>query len=217
MPRGMSYRKPVPQYLPSPPHSPSSLSTPQTLSAGRQTEERPPLPENWHDAIAQARKNFNDHPFLPVSTTANPRSPQYGRIQPDRLGIPALVAEDAPQLPRIASPVYLGSNVGNTNTRVGPHRIYRPPTPPRSSDHRLVEAESQNPSEVPLDRMFKCAELPSRRSVEIYAWSIGTAELYTRRESSISSPSSEWQLAELPTDLKPQEHDLTMWWDKSKS
>lgn len=160
------------------------------------------------------------------------------------------MAEDAPQLPRIASPVYLGSNVGNTNTRVGPHRVSCNPVPvltqrlevradlsasDPASFQRSQACRSRVPkslrgifyfylkllfeinySKVPLDRMFKCAELPSRRSVEIYAWSIGTAELYTRRESSISSPSSEWQLAELPTDLKPQEHDLTMWWDKFK-
>ncbi|KAJ6539413.1 hypothetical protein B0H19DRAFT_359012 [Mycena capillaripes] len=216
MHRGMSYRKPVPVYVPSPPPSPSAS---QSFSAGHLAEERPPLPEHWHDAIAQARRTY-DNKNVTVSISANSPSPQHGghvagHVQFEPLMIVPRKDDDAPQLPRIASPVYLGSNFG-----MGQHRIYRPPTPPRPSDPKwggLFDPESQNISEVPSDTRSKVLHLSSRRSQEVYAWSIGTAESSSRRQSSISLPSSEWQVAEISTERNTEGNVHPMWWDKLKT
>ncbi|KAJ7368372.1 hypothetical protein DFH08DRAFT_796335 [Mycena albidolilacea] len=223
MHRGMSYRKPAPVYIPSPPPSPTEI-----LSAGRREEERPPvisylsftvasgsiknlkLPEDWHDVIAQARKNYNINLGLSACessgrTPANLGSSKdgedghSGRVQPVSLAIPP---EDVHQLPRLAPPVYFASKFGNA-------RIYRPPTPPRPSNHKRRvgladrDTESQNPSGNPLNRQPRFVEIP--------------VDSYSRRESSISLPSSGWQSAELPKDWETREHDQPMWWDTFKS
>ncbi|KAF7355377.1 hypothetical protein MSAN_01454300 [Mycena sanguinolenta] len=156
MHRGMSYRKPVPVYIPSPPPSPSV--TPQTLSAGRTPENVPPLPEHWHDAIAQARRTYDSNRALPASQTLA-RTPEHGSSDgedvhsspghPEPLAIPP---HEAHQLPRLASPVHFASNFRNTG--VGQYRVYRPPTPPRPSDHKWRGLFDESTSEVLLINSF---------------------------------------------------------------
>jgi len=99
-------------------------------------------------------------------------------------------------------------------------QIYRPPTPPRPSDHKRRglldrDTESQNLSASSMDRRPRFVEIPVCRSEGMYAWSIGTGDSYSRRESSVSLPSSEWQVAE--RDSNTHEHDQRIWWDKIKS
>ncbi|KAJ7047298.1 hypothetical protein C8F04DRAFT_1748 [Mycena alexandri] len=187
MHRAMSYRKPVPAYIPSPPSSPVSLSTFQ--HASRQKEEMPPLPEDWHDAIAQARTILS--------------SASFAHAQP--------AIDEAPQLPKLASPVHLASK----NHR----RIYRPPTPPRPSDHEWrgppgLDLES---FEVALNRRTKLIDLPGRGFQRTDRWSIGTGEFTSHRESGISWASTEWEVAQRPTDGMPQEQGHAMWWERIKT
>ncbi|KAJ6598996.1 hypothetical protein DFH09DRAFT_1271677 [Mycena vulgaris] len=209
MHRDMSYRKPVPPFIPSPPPSPISVSVPRALSAGRQ-EEIPPLPDHWHDAIAQAHRTCDNYLNLFVSpTSASPSPLQHedtsgGSVCPETLTVPIKTTRE---LPRFASPVYIGT------TRVGQHRLYRPPTPPRGHKRpRLYE--SQNASEASVGP--KHAKLPSRRSDGMYAWSIRTMESYSRHASSISLPDTEWQLAQLPIDTSAGETE-PVWWRKIKT
>ncbi|KAJ7276470.1 hypothetical protein B0H12DRAFT_24126 [Mycena haematopus] len=147
MHRGMSYRKPVPVYIPSPPHSPC---TPQILSAGRTPEVRPPvillalqwhpvsltpknlkLPEHWHDAIAQARGIYDSDAALstsqnlvrtPADGSSDCNDVNSGRMHSEPSTIPP---REAHPLPRLASPVYFASN--SRNTGVGQHQVCRNP------------------------------------------------------------------------------------------
>ncbi|KAJ6515820.1 hypothetical protein C8R45DRAFT_957715 [Mycena sanguinolenta] len=213
MHRGMSYRKPVPVYIPSPPPSPS---TSQTLSAGRTPENVPPLPEHWHDAIALARRTYGSNLALSASQTLV-RPPEHGSsdsedvhsgsMHPEPL---TFSPEEAHQLPRVASPVHFASNFRNT----AQYRVYRPPTPPRPSDHKWRGLFDESPSESRRSKSV-C------RSEEMYAWSIGTPESYSysRHASSTSLPSSEWQVTDEPKgkDSNSQERDQSVWWDKLKS
>ncbi|KAJ7682735.1 hypothetical protein DFH06DRAFT_1162006 [Mycena polygramma] len=217
MRRTMSYRKPVPVYIPSPPPSPLSS---QTASASRQAEQRPPLPEHWHDVIAQARRNHYDAGVALSVSAKSARTPANSSlhqesgpdIQPDPLAIPHK-DNDSNLLPRVASPVHLGSGGRQ-------HRLYRPPTPPRPSEHkhwRCLDQESENSPEAPLNRRSKFLQLAGRGSEDVYVWSIGTADSCSRWKSSISLTSSEWQVAETPADSNAQGNGEPMWWNKFKT
>ncbi|KAJ7129593.1 hypothetical protein C8R44DRAFT_777173 [Mycena epipterygia] len=208
MHRDMSYRKPVPDFIPSPPPSPSPLF----LSASRQEDGIPPLPDHWHDAIAQAQKtnyvNLVVYENSPTSLDSG-----LSRIQPGPSTIPGGKVENALELPQIASPVYFGSTF--RTTRVGQHRIYRPPTPPRPNKKpRLFK--SPNASEASLERRLKAVDL-LHRSEGTYAGSIETAESDSRHASSVSLPYAEWRLAQLPVDNDAQENNQPVWWEKIKT
>ncbi|KAJ7095454.1 hypothetical protein B0H15DRAFT_829604 [Mycena belliarum] len=208
MHRSMSYRKPVPPFIPSPPPS----SPIHSLNAGLQQEEIPPLPEHWHDAIAQAHRMHDNH----LSLSATPRSALSSLGLPptqDRDGDDQILSEPSNtpvgELPRFASPAYLGT------ARVGKHRIYRPPTPPRGHKRpRLFEF--QDISAESLDRGSK--DLDLRRSGGVYAWSIGTTESSSMHASSISLPDTDWQFAQLSIDADIGEAGQpAAWWGRIKT
>ncbi|KAJ7754242.1 hypothetical protein DFH07DRAFT_823392 [Mycena maculata] len=210
-----SYRKPVPIFIPSPPPSPS-------VGCQEEAEARPPLPAHWHDVIARARNNRdNIAPAYSARPTISRRSQdgQGDRVLSDPYVILTRSDVDARELPRIGSPVYLGSAFGAS--RVGQHRIYRPPTPPRPASYKRPrvqgpEVEFQNAPEAPFVRRPKHVELPRRRPEGMYAWSIETGES-SRHASSISLPSTEWQLAEPPTEPSTQEKGDLTWREKIKT
>ncbi|KAJ7498843.1 hypothetical protein FB451DRAFT_1358272 [Mycena latifolia] len=235
MHRSMSYRKPVPPFIPSPPPSPSVSF--RALSAGPQ-EEIPPwqqpltalkLPEHWYDAIAQAQRTDSYNLFGSPRPGLTPQNGDGNQVLFEPLTKPVQNFDSAPELPQFASPVYFGT------ARVGKHQIYRPPTPPRGHKrprlyefqnisavlrHLLAVGYERDSTDIKasLDRASKHVEqLPSRRSEGMYAWSIGTMDSYSRNASSISLPDTEWQLAQLSIDAKPGETDQPVWWGKIKA
>ncbi|KAK7061788.1 hypothetical protein R3P38DRAFT_3251159 [Favolaschia claudopus] len=233
MHRGMSYRKPVPAYIPSPPPSP----TPQP-SGARQIDEQPPvnplidnhrlprlkrlkLPEHWHDAITRARQTYGRNP-VPSSDSGLSCS-----ISNDELGTHSasghasrLVAKVLDPLPRVASPVHFASH--SVNIGLGHHRLYRPPTPPRRSDHKLREPDRVNLNQTPIlaePLKPKVVAIPVRQSEGMYTWPIKTmtAEPSSRRESTtMSVSSSDWQLEEFSKSNRNSElpDQPVIWWDK---
>ncbi|KAJ7179070.1 hypothetical protein C8R46DRAFT_1323575 [Mycena filopes] len=186
----MSYRKPAPAYIPSPPPSPASDPPP----ASRHEADTPPLPEDWHGAIAQARTLCDALPL--------PSSDYAGRVQPNK----------PPQFPRIASPAHLGSK---------PHRrTYRPPTPPRPTDHEWrgppgLDLESLS-FEGALKRKSELIELPSHHQIQSTDHEFWIETSPSLRDSSVSWASTEWEVAQLPTNGSAQDEGV-VWWDKIKT
>ncbi|KAF9268043.1 hypothetical protein L218DRAFT_954435 [Marasmius fiardii PR-910] len=135
--RGISYRKPAPVYIPSPPPSPQTPST-SALSLSPadvqlyQSESIPPLPIDWKRRVQRARgletttlsdvgkdEKIND-PRLPAGDVSMPQFPQ------------------ASQSPR----------------REVPHwQSYRPPTPPLPAStrkRRLADEDTPNDADTAL-------------------------------------------------------------------
>ncbi|KAJ6628686.1 hypothetical protein B0H10DRAFT_92804 [Mycena sp. CBHHK59/15] len=209
MQRNMSYRKPAPIFVPSPPLSPSSslrLPNPPPFGAGRQQDKMPSLPQDWRDIIEQANgcRDDPDNKFA-CTTLCEP------------LGVRR--DDPGPELPRSISPVYLSSTPGTSRT--GQHRIYRPPTPPRHFKRPYLpypDFESRNASELSLDQRYQHFDLASRRLEGTYSYapSIATSETYySRRPSSISlfGSNTDWQLSQLP--IYSQRNNQP-WWEKIK-
>lgn len=170
-----SWRKPVPPFIPSPPTSPTLGASRQEVDASRQeldvspevggsswfsmasTHCRKQLAPQWHDATTETR-NIHHHHMQDDQT----RSGHFAIVNP----------MNARQLPRIASPVYLGSTVGTQQARkhrvcspfVPAHfaltfeQLYRPPTPPRSNSHKFprLHRSDTNP-EVLFSSGGKCS------------------------------------------------------------
>ncbi|KAJ7638880.1 hypothetical protein FB45DRAFT_415561 [Roridomyces roridus] len=167
-----SRRKPVPAFIPSPPSSPS---------AGRQEELDGGRPE-----VCDAR--------LDLSVKIQLNCPPQCRWQ-DATQSPLVTAcrgddisADARHLPRIGSPVYLGSSLGMS--QAGQLRIYRPPTPPRPGGPKTPRMGSPDASREHV-------EFPRRRPDGLYAWSLGTEESCSRH-TSLLVHTPDWQLADLP-------------------
>ncbi|KAJ7180166.1 hypothetical protein C8R43DRAFT_971974 [Mycena crocata] len=195
MKRDRSYRKPAPTFIPSPPPSP--------VSAGHQDAERPPLPEHWHDAIAQARKTLDNFVVAnqPPERTLASFHPLAGHdVLPGPFTLPA-------EIPRVASPVYFASTLRATRAE-GQHQVYRPPTPPRRAACKRprLDALDTTPDNVLNARFNSC------RSDGIYARSIETTESSSRQTSWISLP-YEWQVAQFPD---ARDNGQSVWWEKMK-
>ncbi|KAK7470583.1 hypothetical protein VKT23_002007 [Stygiomarasmius scandens] len=107
--RDMSYRKPVPAYVPSPPSTP----LPQTKVASRSEVSLPPLPENWESSVRQA----NELPGIKLSAPD------------DTLDGPANKPSDKAE-------VSLISHSPAGRPKRGLPQIYRPPTPPLVHDNK---------------------------------------------------------------------------------
>jgi len=125
MPRNMSYRKPVPKYIPSPPLSPSTehgqLNLEETFG-----QEVPPLPREWREAIEQALSSDNF-----AASTLICGSLEGTDIEP--------IHVYSPNPSRRATFITRGSvcsaawQCREEKQQRQPHHIYRPPTPPLPS------------------------------------------------------------------------------------
>ncbi|PPR07038.1 hypothetical protein CVT26_005239 [Gymnopilus dilepis] len=70
MQRSMSYRKPVPEYIPSPPSSPLHESDPV---AQEPEKDLPPLPQNWREVVAaKIMQASSDTTHTSLSSSQNP-------------------------------------------------------------------------------------------------------------------------------------------------
>jgi len=133
--RNMSYRKPVPTYVPSPPSSPrQSILPPPTL-------EVPPLPPNWREVLDQVG-------MLPPRSNAESITGEY--IEQDMTELASSVVSDSLTVYGDQG-IRSTSNVPWTQKR-RLHQQYRPPTPPIPSHHKSRQSllNSDSNSEVTL-------------------------------------------------------------------
>ncbi|KIK68069.1 hypothetical protein GYMLUDRAFT_36896 [Collybiopsis luxurians FD-317 M1] len=156
--RDKSYRKPVPEYIPSPPESPIAATFPpkaQEVTTELEEAILRPLPEDWHDIVRQAMsaqekrmESVQDNRLTsvaPEQVVDTPRtSPSVvGTVllrNPSFLHSPPLEGEE--KLPAL-------STSPNSAKRRLP-QIYRPPTPPTSSTvkkRKLTEDSSNDTHE----------------------------------------------------------------------
>jgi len=150
MQRSMSYRKPVPTYIPSPPSSPRQSTFPPSTQPNLDLEV-PPLPPNWrevldHVGMLPSRPNAESYQLLPTVTgeyIEQDMTELVSSVVSDNL----TVYGDHVVLPGIRST----SNVPWTQRR-RLHQQYRPPTPPIPSQHKSRQSllDSESNSEVTL-------------------------------------------------------------------
>ncbi|CAK5262698.1 unnamed protein product, partial [Mycena citricolor] len=107
MPRDMSYRKPVPAYIPSPPPSPAAGFR-ERMSFG----DASGYPEDVPGSVADS---FSNHPNSSLSSVHT--LPRHRNE----------LVSGALQVPRIAPPVYVRTSFFRVQT-------YRPPTPPKGRE-----------------------------------------------------------------------------------
>jgi len=151
MQRSMSYRKPVPTYIPSPPSSPRQSTSLPSIQLNPDLEI-PPLPPNWRKVLDEVgmfppRPNVESCQLLP--TVAGEYIEQdmtelASSVMSDNLA----VYGDQEVLPGIRST----SNAPWTQKR-RLHQQYRPPTPPIPSQHKSRQSllNSYSNSEVTLN------------------------------------------------------------------
>ncbi|TFK75843.1 hypothetical protein BDN72DRAFT_352509 [Pluteus cervinus] len=218
MQRKLSYRKPVPIYIPSPPASPPSSpattqlvasflpphllgqASPTTLVEGRQqraSEESvlPELPSNWREVITKALET--GAPIqLQKQLLSEPQTPQpelEEAISYENAGcVPSsATSSEGKQEGRMLSriPSTLSKSSGR-RARWKAHQSYRPPTPPLPSCRDLPE-----PDTLILDSFGMPEERCKPSSVLPYAalqsnTSFGTERTMTSLTTSI--PSATW-------------------------
>ncbi|KAI0269138.1 hypothetical protein BC834DRAFT_613816 [Gloeopeniophorella convolvens] len=133
--RGMSWRKPVPTFIPSPPASRPASDTVFTLatsasdgSASRHTRGQnsqstvPPIPQNWRTIIGNATEEIKREPSHSECGVVAPPEPVYNEL----IRTASMITEDwRPPSVRCHSP-----------RRAAMPKIYRPPTPPLPSARR---------------------------------------------------------------------------------
>jgi len=150
MQRSMSYRKPVPTYIPSPPSSPRQSTFPPSTQPNLGLQV-PPLPPNWREVLDQVgtlppRPNAESCQSLPTVTG------EY--IEQDMTELASSVVSDNITVYRdqmVLSDIRSTSNVPWTQKR-RLQQQYRPPTPPIPSQHKSRQSllNSDSNSEVTL-------------------------------------------------------------------
>lgn len=153
----MSYRKPVPTYIPSPPSSPRQSES--TLPPSTQPNldlEVPPLPPNWREVLDQVgmlppRPNAESCQLLPTVTGEC--------IEMDMTELASSVVSDFPGNLTVYGDqvVFPGPDIRSTSNipwtqKRRLHQQYRPPTPPIPSQHKLQQSllNTDSNSEVTL-------------------------------------------------------------------
>ncbi|CAK5262697.1 unnamed protein product, partial [Mycena citricolor] len=119
MPRDMSYRKPVPAYIPSPPPSPAAGFR-ERMSFG----DASGYPEDVPGSVADS---FSNHPNSSLSSVHT--LPRHRNE----------LVSGALQVPRIAPPVYVRTSFFRVQT-------YRPPTPPKGREPTHLPKYQPRPS-----------------------------------------------------------------------
>lgn len=182
----MSYRKPVPIYVPSPPSSPPfSSSMRLSLALGPGTDDHtPPLPDDWRDIIEQALTDGPENLFMSDEVLiGRPVRPQPSRenrgMGKNHAQGHQVWSEDRSALrSAVYSPISPGS--GKPHKRKLPQH-YRPPTPPlpahynqrRSPDNELLLFNTHMPCVTPKHVQERHCPMP-RRELSVKAASFST-------------------------------------------
>lgn len=136
MRRNMSYRKPVPVYIPSPPQSPSAKEEELDYDYNF-LPEAPPLPSEWREAIERALSS--DHNAVSYPPTApSPGSSsesdyphrQRQQVSRDNHDLECSIFSRRTTLVTRESMFSAAGLSQEERTQRHPHHIYRPPTPP---------------------------------------------------------------------------------------
>ncbi|KAJ3882888.1 hypothetical protein F5051DRAFT_392701 [Lentinula edodes] len=128
--RDMSYRKPVPEYIPSPPSSPTVATPDRLWEKGDTTIEQPkiralpPLPGGWQDVLRQAAI-AQERQIDTVQVVPSNDATSFSRRPSFLQSTPLMLQEGRESYPSIPT--------SPTGTRRRLPQIYRPPTPPINS------------------------------------------------------------------------------------
>ncbi|KAF8746025.1 hypothetical protein AX14_004307 [Amanita brunnescens Koide BX004] len=166
MPRDMSYRKPVPQYIPSPPPSPSTAQE-ESSSEEHSSEKIPPLPTEWREAIERALSLSNSAassltPSLDSSSDESDQPNRHHSIYMSNVTKrPAHTRSDS-----ACSAAILSQEEKHQRQL---HHVYRPPTPPlpkqrkHESSAEWLDSRSTLPN-IPRVEKFHSTAMRLQRS-----------------------------------------------------
>ncbi|KAJ3736275.1 hypothetical protein DFJ43DRAFT_602831 [Lentinula guzmanii] len=129
--RDMSYRKPAPEYIPSPPSSPTTVTPDLPKSQGSSTlgqRALPPLPGGWQDVLRQAASAQERQIDAAVKVALSNDATSFSRHPSFVQSAPPMLQEDRENFPSIPT------TPNGTKRRLP--QTYRPPTPPISSASR---------------------------------------------------------------------------------
>ncbi|KAF8812505.1 hypothetical protein BYT27DRAFT_7335762 [Phlegmacium glaucopus] len=141
MQRSMSYRKPVPTYVPSPPPSPPQASFLSSTQPNLDLEV-PPLPPNWREVLDQVgmpppRLTARSSHLIPIDTEE--------RIEMDMTELPSSIMSEYHEGGNLTlrgdEVAFLRPGTQSTSNVPCPqkrrlHQQYRPPTPPIPSQYK---------------------------------------------------------------------------------
>ncbi|CAA7259827.1 unnamed protein product [Cyclocybe aegerita] len=158
--RSMSYRKPVPVYIPSPPPSPVTSSPhPSIQEADASGNDAPPLPGNWRQVLNAKileikSSKMND---LDAVTWNEKSQTPVEELDITELATPPKVTTDSDaDKDSLTPPSTLGApslNVRKKQSRGLPTH-YRPPTPPLPSQNKRRNSTPE-PSSTPELRQIR--------------------------------------------------------------
>ncbi|KAF8351394.1 hypothetical protein F5887DRAFT_937266 [Amanita rubescens] len=153
MPRDMSYRKPVPKYIPSPPPSPTKAQEESNFEQCS-GEEIPPLPTEWREAIERAVTLGNSVASFPnLSPTS---SSEQSDVQHHSICASYHI---------VKRPTYIRRESGSSVARQRQLRhTFRPPTPPLRTDR-----PKQRRIEQSVEWLDSCSTLPNMSRVERFS------------------------------------------------
>jgi len=158
MPRNMSYRKPVPEYIPSPPPSPLTAQE-KSSSEEYSTEEVPPLPTEWREAIGRALSSSNS--AAPSPTPPSDSSSEELVLNRHHSICTSNVIIKRPAYVRSDSACSAATLSQEEKRQRQLHRIYRPPTPPLPTHQ-----PKQRKIELSVEWLDSCSTLPNISRVE---------------------------------------------------
>ncbi|KAF8913962.1 hypothetical protein CPB84DRAFT_1758025 [Gymnopilus junonius] len=174
MQRSMSYRKPVPEYLPSPPSSPL-----QELRQAVDEDEKhlPPLPHNWREIVATK--------IVEVKST----NPASSATADQKMVVELEEVDSTERESQSFSPdTFVGGDQRSLRTPQGsqifhPHSHrgrglptnYRPPTPP-------LRSQSKQSRHIPFSggKMFEAVTLYSQANPSLYPASHASSKDYSQ-------------------------------------
>ncbi|KAJ3505890.1 hypothetical protein NLJ89_g7176 [Agrocybe chaxingu] len=156
MQRSLSYRKPVPVYIPSPPPSPVTFSPqPSVQEVDASRDKAPPLPENWRQVLNAKileikSSKMND---LDVVTWNEKSQTPAEELDITELATPPKIRtdEDADE-DSLTQPSTLGAPSLNVRKKQshGLPTYYRPPTPPLPSQNKRQNSTPEPSSTLEL-------------------------------------------------------------------
>jgi hypothetical protein len=186
----MSYRKPAPKYIPSPPPSPFSSPTStfnrMSISPGSPVvEETPPLPEDWREVIRLAMAANVSTGSVAISTAgvadiAIPLSPVLDVSRKEQV-FPTIVVDRSYSRDSL-SPGENPARSPTTGKTRKLHRSYRPPTPPTQAHYKRRRLPDD-------DSGFSGPMMPCRMVYPDLPWQHDSQDAYRMSSMPSLSPS----------------------------
>ncbi|KAF9534260.1 hypothetical protein CPB83DRAFT_325264 [Crepidotus variabilis] len=183
MKQAMSYRKPVPVFIPSPLPSPVPLPVVlpgevRSVECSRQEEELPPLPQNWreivHTRVLEAKSSRVSLASQALASQEDVAENLPAGLNAEARSVFFTPEEDQPSIPKIPNTLRKPPSAYKHALR-GLPTAYRPPTPPSQSHsvHRITlespsptsassfDHERTSPTRTRVRTVYQPADLPS--------------------------------------------------------